>query len=293
MRRRPRAPKRRSTRVYTARAVSTPTSPRRPTPAATAARGGACPRVLPLRWGRAETEAFLRGERGGFDIVVGTDLMYVNEAVVALVETLDVRAAPPPAASTLRRRSDAARQNRSSAPSAACRAQVLSSPGPGEEGSRRRPAEVLLAYGRNRWAEGAFMEAAKEVFSIEDVPASELDEACADAPLPKLHRLYFSPEAFCIGTPRPPPTRISRRVCPPQNRAALPVPGRDGSAPHEAAAAARQGVKPAEDGRKLPQRRRIPRLPPPPPAAAAAWHAGTSYAASISQPRPCRGRPSE
>lgn len=60
--------------------------------AACAAKGGTCPQVLPLRWGRAEAEAFLSEHGGGgFDVVVGTDLMYVDEAVVALVETLDVR----------------------------------------------------------------------------------------------------------------------------------------------------------------------------------------------------------
>lgn len=74
-------------------------------PAARAAKGGPCPRLLPLSWGRAETEAFVAathgsadssragGGGGGYDVVVGTDLMYIDGAVGALVETLDVRRA--------------------------------------------------------------------------------------------------------------------------------------------------------------------------------------------------------
>lgn len=63
--------------------------------AACAAKGGTCPAVLPLRWGRAEAEAFLKElGGGGFDVVLGTDLMYVHEAVVPLVDTLDVRRFP-------------------------------------------------------------------------------------------------------------------------------------------------------------------------------------------------------
>lgn len=62
---------------------------------------------------------------------------------------------------------------RTSRPLASLASQVLSGK-PGKNGGR--PAEVLLAYGRNRWAEGAFFEAAKRVFRVEEVPGSELDE---------------------------------------------------------------------------------------------------------------------
>ena len=41
--------------------------------------------------------------------------------------------------------------------------------------SQRGTTEVLLAYGRNRWAEEEFLAAVQPLFAVQQVPNEELD----------------------------------------------------------------------------------------------------------------------
>lgn len=125
--------------------------------------GAAGVRVAPLLWGAEAARRVAAAEPGdaddanclrraaaapashGFDLVVATDVMYVHEAVPALL--------------------------------AALRA-LSEAPG----------AEVLLAHGRNRPAEAAFLEAAAAHFSVEEVPEAELHDIyrCIDVTVLRL-----------------------------------------------------------------------------------------------------------
>ena len=92
----------------------------------------------------------------GFDLVVATDVMYVHEAVVPLLDALQVLAAvllaaAPPLTDTR----------------CVANSQALC-------GAR---TEVLLAYGRNRPAEAVFLEGAAKRFSIDTLADEELHEA--------------------------------------------------------------------------------------------------------------------
>lgn len=80
-----------------------------------------------------------------FDLVVASDVMYVHEAVPALLASLRA---------------------------------LSQAPG----------AEVLLAHGRNRPAEAAFLEAAAAHFAVEEVPEAELHDVynCVDVTVLRL-----------------------------------------------------------------------------------------------------------
>ena len=64
-------------------------------------------------------------------------------------------------------------------------AQALARPAAGGGGRR---AVVLLAYGRNRWAEADFLQRAGCAFCIEELPGTELDELyqCEDVTVLRL-----------------------------------------------------------------------------------------------------------
>ena len=81
----------------------------------------------------------------GFQLVVATDVMYVHEAVPALLDALRA---------------------------------LSEAPG----------AEVLLAHGRNRPAEAAFLAAAAAHFAVEEVPEAELHDVyrCLDVTVLRL-----------------------------------------------------------------------------------------------------------
>jgi predicted nicotinamide N-methyase len=129
-------------------------------PRAVPAEGTAGVRVAPLLWGAEaarrvasavpdDANCIRRAAAApgshGFDLVVATDVMYVHEAVPALL--------------------------------AALRA-LSEAPG----------AEVLLAHGRNRPAEAAFLEAAALHFSVQEVPEAELHDIyrCIDVTVLRL-----------------------------------------------------------------------------------------------------------
>jgi len=119
-------------------------------------------RVAPLLWGadaarrvaaggpdRADDVHCLRPAAqprpAGFQLVVATDVMYVHEAVPALLDALRA---------------------------------LSEAPG----------AEVLLAHGRNRPAEAAFLAAAAPHFAVEEVPEAELHDVyrCLDVTVLRL-----------------------------------------------------------------------------------------------------------
>ena len=58
-------------------------------------------------------------------------------------------------------------------------------------------SEVLLAHGRNRQAEPAFLRACEQVFAVADVPAAELDAmyCTGDVRVLRLHKLSNVPVA--------------------------------------------------------------------------------------------------
>ena len=96
--------------------------------------------VVPLEWGREALSSLDLPGRGWatFDLILGADIMYVREAVPALVETLV----------------------------AAC--------GRGTGESDRR-TEVWLAYGRNRGALADFLDLAAPHFDMEEIDKARLD----------------------------------------------------------------------------------------------------------------------
>ncbi|PNW86065.1 hypothetical protein CHLRE_03g210401v5 [Chlamydomonas reinhardtii] len=151
---------------------------------------------------------------GAFDLVLACDVMYVEEAIPALVSSLAALCGgkynPPPeqeqeqAAATSRRRMSEAQggeDNERAATDGAASASVNDGRRPGvctggasggaggvgspETGPRhgRGPTVVLMAHGRNRFAEAAFWRhAAAADLVAERVPGSELDPVyqCSD-----------------------------------------------------------------------------------------------------------------
>jgi hypothetical protein len=150
--------------------------PRRPLPAAPGAVT-----VLEHRWGEDISSL---GDSEPFEFVFGCDLMYVDEAVPDLVASLRALAA-------------AGRRGRCSGGGGggggggqACGGgggggggkASGSSSGGGEDAAPPPPARILLAHGRNRGAEPAFLRAAAGAFSVSRVPEGELDPRyqCSD-----------------------------------------------------------------------------------------------------------------
>ena len=97
---------------------------------------------------------------------MATDTLYVHEAVDDLVDTLEILARSG-------RRSGAEQE--------------------GDEGGKAC-GQVLMAYGRNRWAEEAFLKKARRVFSIEEVGSAELDPLyqCEDVTVLRMAPLHAS-----------------------------------------------------------------------------------------------------
>ena len=159
-----------------------------------------------------------------FDLVVGCDLMYVAEAIPALVESLRALAAlgrgrggetgggdgggggGGGAASSVGvggggRRGERAGGGAGGSGSAAAAAAAAGADANASDGAGAAPgqfppppwpaAEVLIAHGRNRGAEPAFLEACRGVFDIARVPPGELDGVyqCSDVDVLRLRLL--------------------------------------------------------------------------------------------------------
>ena len=53
-----------------------------------------------------------------------------------------------------------------------------------------KKTEVIIAYGRNRFAEGSFLAKCKPIFSVSEISSSELDEKyqCSDVRVLRLQK---------------------------------------------------------------------------------------------------------
>jgi hypothetical protein len=148
--------------------------PRNPLPAAPGAI-----EVLEHRWG-APVAPLTAGGARPFDFVFGCDLMYVEEAAPALAATLAALAGAGRAAGAAAgggggaaggeadEAAAAAREAGGGNTAAAAAATAASSSGRGQ-------TQILIAHGRNRGAEPAFLRRCEGVFRVERVAGAELD----------------------------------------------------------------------------------------------------------------------